>query len=45
LALGRPAHPRKRLRRRPVPSFTTVDRADGLAFGGESPEDTTALKG
>ena len=32
VALGRPAHPRKRLRRRPVHSFTTVDRADGPAF-------------
>ena len=32
VALGRPAHPRKRLRRRPVRSFTTVDRADGPAF-------------
>lgn len=32
VALGRPAHPRKRLRRRPVRSFTTLDRADGPAF-------------
>ena len=32
VALGRPAHPRKRLRRNPVSSFTTVDRADGPAF-------------
>ena len=32
VALGRPAHPRKRLRRRPVHSFTTVDRADGPVF-------------
>ena len=32
VALGHPAHPRKRLRRRPVRSFTTVDRADGPAF-------------
>ena len=32
VALGRPAHPRKRLRRRPVHSFTTVDRADGPAI-------------
>ena len=34
VALGRPAHPRKRLRRRPVRSFTTVDRVDGPEFGG-----------
>lgn len=32
VALGRPAFPRKRLRRRPVSSFTTVDRADGAIF-------------
>ncbi|MBU3750793.1 MAG: nitroreductase family protein [Mycobacterium sp.] len=35
VALGRPAHPRKRLRRRPVRSFTTIDRADGPAFNIE----------
>jgi hypothetical protein len=32
VALGRPAQPRKRLRRQPVTSFTTVDRADGPVF-------------
>jgi hypothetical protein len=32
VALGRPAQPRKRLRRQPVASFTTVDRADGPVF-------------
>lgn len=30
--VGRPAQPRKRLRRQPVESFTTVDRADGPVF-------------
>lgn len=34
LALGRPAHQPKRLRREPVSSFATVDRFDGEAFGG-----------
>lgn len=38
VALGRPAHPRKRLRRRPVRAFTTIDRADGPALPDEPPE-------
>ena len=35
VALGRPADPRRRLRRRPVQSFVTIDRADGPALGRE----------
>lgn len=42
VALGRPAHPRRRLRRRPVRSFTTLDRADGPPLGGEPPETPTS---
>lgn len=34
VALGHPVHPIRRLRRRPVGDFTTVDRADGPAFPG-----------
>jgi nitroreductase len=34
LVLGHPARRPTRLRRRPVPEFTTVDRFDGPAFGG-----------
>jgi nitroreductase len=33
VALGHPANPRRRLRRRPVHSFTTIDRADGPELG------------
>jgi nitroreductase len=33
IALGRPARTIRRLRRRPVEEFTTVDRWDGPAFG------------
>jgi len=33
LALGRPVSAPTRLRRRPVPEFTTVDRFDGQPFG------------
>ena len=33
LALGRPVHQPTRLRRRPVESFATVDRFDGLPLG------------
>jgi nitroreductase len=42
VALGRPAHPRKRLRRRPVRSFTTLDRTDGPEFVGVPPPDRKA---
>ena len=41
VALGRPAHPRKRLRRRPVGSFTTIDRADGPPLAGDPPAPQT----
>jgi hypothetical protein len=33
LALGRPVRQAQRLRRRPVASFTTVDRVDGAPLG------------
>ena len=33
IALGYPVHQPRRLRRRPVSSFTTVDRVDGTPFG------------
>lgn len=33
IALGHPVHQPRRLRRRPVASFTTVDRVGGPAFG------------
>jgi nitroreductase len=39
VALGRPANPRRRLRRRPVRSFTTIDRADGPELGDARPTD------
>jgi nitroreductase len=42
VALGRPAHPRRRLRRRPVRSFATVDRADGPEFVGVPAPDRKA---
>ncbi len=42
VALGHPAHLRRRLRRRPVRSFTTLDRADGPEFGGPQPPDRKA---
>ena len=32
VAMGRPKHPTTKLRRKPVPEFTTVDRFDGSAF-------------
>ena len=34
IALGHPVHQPRRLRRRPVPAFTTVDRVDGMPFPG-----------
>ena len=34
IALGRPVHQPRRLRRNPVESFTTVDRVDGAPFPG-----------
>ena len=33
IALGHPVRQLQRLRRRPVPEFTTVDRVDGMPFG------------
>lgn len=38
LAIGRPRHPPKRLRRLAVGQFTTVDSFDGTPFGAEGPE-------
>jgi nitroreductase len=38
VALGRPVHRPRRLRRRPVAAFTTVDGADGPALSGPPPE-------
>ena len=34
IALGHPVHQPRRLQRRPVPAFTTVDRVDGTPFPG-----------
>jgi hypothetical protein len=33
IALGRPVAQPRRLRRRPVEEFATIDRFDGAAFG------------
>ena len=38
VALGRPLHRPRRLRRRPVASFTTVDSVTGPALSGLPPE-------
>jgi len=42
IALGHPVRQPGRLRRRPVASFTTLDRVDGPAFGTATPPITSA---
>jgi nitroreductase len=37
VAIGHPVRQTRKLTRRPVPEFTTVDRVDGDRFGATSP--------